>query len=255
MIQRTGRQIIPGALLATADERHEQQYDEEENMRIQHAIAICAAVLLLAGGAAIAQEVLPFPEPPSASVAGKTLKDSNHQWRTAESHLPKDAPNIVIFMTDDAGFANPSTFGGPIHTPTLDRLAASGISYNAFHTTAMCSPTRAALLTGRNHHRVGAGQIAELIVGKVVTAKSGEKEFRFFYDPSNVLDGELTNGGWKGTGTYAITDNNQVCVSMAADKGRYRCLTAVRVGETVQKFNVEGKMTFVLLGFEPASGL
>ena len=100
-----------------------------------------------------------------------------------------------------------------------------------------------------------AGQIAELIVGKVVTAKSGEKEFRFFYDPSNVLDGELTNGGWKGSGAYAITDNNQVCVSMAADKGRYRCLTAVRVGETVQKFNVEGKMTFELLGFEPAAGL
>lgn len=100
-----------------------------------------------------------------------------------------------------------------------------------------------------------SGEIAELIVGKVVTAKSGEKEFRFFYDPSNVLEGELTNGGWKGTGTYAITDNNQVCVSMAADKGRYRCLTAVRVGETVQKFNVDGEMTFELLGFEPSSGL
>ena len=65
-------------------------------------------------------------------------------------------------MTDDAGFGNPSTFGGPINTPTMSRLAESGISYNAFHTTAMCSPTRAALLTGRNHHRVGAGQIAEL---------------------------------------------------------------------------------------------
>jgi arylsulfatase A-like enzyme len=55
-------------------------------------------------------------------------------------------------MTDDPGFANPATFGGPIRTPTLDRLAASGISYNAFHTTAQCSPTRAAMLTGRNHH-------------------------------------------------------------------------------------------------------
>lgn len=109
-----------------------------------------------------AQEILPFPEPPSASITGKTLADSKHQWRTAENHLPENAPNIVIFMTDDAGFANASTFGGPVNTPTMDRLAASGISYNAFHTTAMCSPTRAALLTGRNHHRVGAGQIAEL---------------------------------------------------------------------------------------------
>ncbi len=64
-------------------------------------------------------------------------------------------------MLDDAGFAHPDTFGGAIHTPTLTRLAKTGISYNAFHTTAMCSPTRASLLTGRNHHRVGNGQIAE----------------------------------------------------------------------------------------------
>lgn len=106
--------------------------------------------------------VLPFPEPTSASVAGKTLADSKHQWRQAEKHLPEDAPNIVIFMTDDAGFANSSTFGGPVNTPTLERLANTGISYNAFHTTAQCSATRASLLTGRNHHRVGAGQIAEL---------------------------------------------------------------------------------------------
>ncbi|WP_250434199.1 arylsulfatase [Hanstruepera flava] len=106
--------------------------------------------------------VLPFDEPASSSVTGKTLADSKHQWRQAENHLPADAPNIVIFMTDDAGFANPSAFGGPIHTPTMERLAETGISYNAFHTTAMCSPTRASLLTGRNHHRVAAGQIAEL---------------------------------------------------------------------------------------------
>ncbi len=123
--------------------------------------AACLAGLLCVATQLPAQEVLPFPEPPSASKAGKTLADSKHQWRTTESHLPADAPNIVIFMTDDAGFSNPETFGGPINMPTMDRLAKSGISYNAFHTTAMCSPTRAALLTGRNHHRVGAGQIAE----------------------------------------------------------------------------------------------
>jgi len=106
--------------------------------------------------------VLPFPEPPSASVAGKTLAESKHQWREAPRRLPEDAPNIVIFMSDDAGFSHPGTFGGPVNTPTLDRLVKTGITYNAFHTTAMCSPTRSALLTGRNHHRVGAGQIAEL---------------------------------------------------------------------------------------------
>ena len=102
---------------------------------------------------------------------------------------------------------------------------------------------------------LNSSQIAELIAGKVVTARSGDREFRFFYGTGNVLDGETTNGRWKGTGTYAITDNNQVCVSMAADKGRYRCLTAVRIGETVKKFNADGKMTFEILGAEPASGL
>ncbi|RHW77798.1 arylsulfatase [Colwellia sp. RSH04] len=106
-------------------------------------------------------QTLPFPEPKSASTVGNTLADSKHQWRSDTKHLPKDAPNIIIFMTDDAGFSNPETFGGPVHMPTLDRLANTGITYNSFHTTAMCSPTRASLLTGRNHHRVGAGQIAE----------------------------------------------------------------------------------------------
>jgi len=131
-------------------------------MKINTLLSTVVLVNLLCGWTQLsAQDVLPFAEPTSASVTGKTLKDSKHQWRQAERHLPKDAPNIVIFMTDDAGFANASTFGGPVHTPTLDRLANAGISYNAFHTTAQCSATRASLLTGRNHHRVGAGQIAE----------------------------------------------------------------------------------------------
>jgi len=121
-----------------------------------------AVVLMYAPGTAGAQEILPFPTPPSASVAGRTLQESTHKWRTEPQHLPEDAPNIVIFMTDDAGFSNPECFGGPVHMPTMDKLAKEGISYNAFHTTAMCSPTRAALMTGRNHHRVGYGTIAEL---------------------------------------------------------------------------------------------
>jgi len=92
---------------------------------------------------------------------GPTMQQSIHKWREQPRHLPKDAPNILIIMLDDAGFGQPSTFGGEIETPTLSRLADDGISYNAFHTTAMCSPTRAALMTGRNHNRVGFGQIAE----------------------------------------------------------------------------------------------
>ena len=104
---------------------------------------------------------LPFPKPPSASSAGRTLADSEHQWRKAPRRLAEDAPHIVVFMTDDAGFANPECFGGPIRMPTMARLLGQGVAYNRFHTTAMCSPTRASLLTGRNHHAVGFGQIAE----------------------------------------------------------------------------------------------
>lgn len=103
--------------------------------------------------------------------------------------------------------------------------------------------------------RLEADQIAELLIGKVVRATAGEQTFRFFYEPNNVLHGELVNGRWSGTGAFAITDANQVCVSMAADKGRYRCLTSVRVGETVQKFDANGEMTFELIGFESATGL
>jgi arylsulfatase A-like enzyme len=72
---------------------------------------------------------------------------------------PAGAPNILFVLIDDAGPGNPSTFGGPIRTPTYDRTAAQGLRYNRFHVTAMCSPTRAALLTGRNHHVVDMGGI------------------------------------------------------------------------------------------------
>lgn len=108
--------------------------------------------------------VLPFPPVPSASVAGPTLQESKHQRRVEKSHLPADAPNILIIMLDDVGFGHPEAFGGPIRTPTLSRIATEGISYNAFHTTSICSPTRASLLTGRNHQRVGSGTIAERAV-------------------------------------------------------------------------------------------
>jgi arylsulfatase A-like enzyme len=110
----------------------------------------------------LAQEVLPFPSKPPGSTAGLTIQESIYGPLPAVSHLPKDAPNIIIVLIDDVGPGQTDTYGGEIHTPTLSRIANEGISYNRFHTTAMCSPTRAALLTGRNHQRVGAGQIAEL---------------------------------------------------------------------------------------------
>ncbi|WP_234660270.1 arylsulfatase [Agromyces marinus] len=105
---------------------------------------------------------LPFAPPPSGSVAGRTMQESTYSPNPPPRHLPQDAPNVLVVLIDDAGPALPSTFGGAVSTPTLDRLRAGGIGYNRFHTTAMCSPTRASLLTGRNHHRVGNGQIAEL---------------------------------------------------------------------------------------------
>lgn len=108
--------------------------------------------------------VLPFPPTQSASTAGTTLRESIHRRREEKSRSPKDAPNILIVLLDDLGFGLPDTYGGPIHTPTLTRVANDGISYNRFHTTAICSPTRAALLTGRNHQRVGNGTIAERAV-------------------------------------------------------------------------------------------
>ncbi len=108
--------------------------------------------------------VLPFPPKASTSIAGPTLQESKLVPFPAENRLPKGAPNILIILLDDVGFGLPDTFGGPVHTPTFTRLAKEGISYNSFHTTSICSPTRAALLTGRNHQRVGSGTIAERAV-------------------------------------------------------------------------------------------
>ena len=84
----------------------------------------------------------------------------------AAATAPQGAPNVLVIMTDDVGFAAASTFGGGIPTPNLDRLAAGGLIYNNFHTTGICSPTRAALLTGRNHHAVGFGTVADLARGE-----------------------------------------------------------------------------------------
>ncbi len=86
------------------------------------------------------------------------------KWPDEPSRLPADAPNILIVLVDDVGFGVSETFGGEVHTPTLTRLAEEGIRYNRFHTTSICSPTRASLLTGRNHTRVGSGTIAERAV-------------------------------------------------------------------------------------------
>ena len=102
----------------------------------------------------VSAESLPFPPTPSASTAGRTMQESVYKRRVEPRRLPEDAPNILIVLIDDAGPGLPTTFGGEVDTPTMDRIVREGIAYNRFHTTAMCSPTRASLLTGRNHHRV-----------------------------------------------------------------------------------------------------
>ena len=129
------------------------------SQRIPHALA--AVTLGLQASLAVAQTSLPFPPTPSASIVGRTLAESKHQWRQPAAHLRADAPNVLIIMLDDAGFAQSDTVGGEIHTPTFQRIADTGIRYNAFHTTAISSATRAALLTGRNHHHVESGTITE----------------------------------------------------------------------------------------------
>jgi len=111
-----------------------------------------------------AQDVLPRPEPPFKGHIGRTAKDSTPDF-PKEVQPPKNAPNILLILTDDVGFGASSTFGGPISTPTFDRIAQAGLRYTNFHTTALCSPTRAALITGRNHHSVQTGVITEFGTG------------------------------------------------------------------------------------------
>ena len=111
-----------------------------------------------------AQEVLPRPDQTFKGTIGRTGKESKPDFPKPIA-APQGAPNILVILTDDVGFGASSTFGGPIPTPTMDRLAKNGLRYNQFHTTALCSPTRAALLSGRNHHSANTGVIMELGTG------------------------------------------------------------------------------------------
>ncbi len=107
---------------------------------------------------------LPAPDPAFQGVIKHEALESKPSW-APRVVPPKGAPNILLIITDDAGFGVPSTFGGIIPTPTMDRLAANGLRYNNIHSTALCSPTRAALITGRNHHSAGFGVIGEQSTG------------------------------------------------------------------------------------------
>ncbi len=127
--------------------------------------ATATAALALFAGAALAQDnVLPKPQAPFAGKIGPTRESSTPSW-PEQPKAPKGAPNIILILLDDVGFGASSTFGGPAATPNIDALAAHGVRYNDFNTTAISSPTRAALLTGRNHHEVGFGNLTDLAAG------------------------------------------------------------------------------------------
>src|SRR3974377_1549947 len=140
-----------------------------------------AALLALGGVTAFAQRIpgargaggatttirgaqLPPPPPKFGGKIGRTTTHSRPS-RPPRVEPPKGAPNILLIMTDDAGYGVASTFGGVIPTPALDRIAHDGLRYTNFNSTALCSPTRAALITGRNHHSVGFGVISEIATG------------------------------------------------------------------------------------------
>jgi arylsulfatase A-like enzyme len=112
------------------------------------------------------RSVLPIPSRPRTGLVTFDAKDPDTSFPPIEQlRPPKGAPNVLVILLDDVGFGASSAFGGPCHTPNAERLAAGGLKYNRFHTTALCSPTRQALLTGRNHHSVGMGGITEIASG------------------------------------------------------------------------------------------
>ena len=145
------------------------------------AIALCAAVFTLPSSFCLAQQVtgelgspnatttidgkqLPPPDPKFGGVIREKASESTPWW-PPRIVPPKGAPNVLLIMTDDEGFGAPSTFGGVIETPALERIAKSGLRYTQFHSTSLCSPTRAALITGRNHHVAGFGVVGEAATG------------------------------------------------------------------------------------------
>src|SRR5215469_2815712 len=143
---------------------------------------LVAAIAAIAIGAAVAQaqaldrRALPIPDPSYPPITQLDARNATPPPRF-EVKPPAGAPNVLIILIDDMGFGQPSTFGGPINMPTLDRLAQGGLRYNEFHVTALCSPTRAALLTGRNHHVANTGAVMD-----VATAFPGNTRVR----PNNV---------------------------------------------------------------------
>jgi len=150
-------------------------------MRELPKVIFCLFGTLAAGGMATAQQVtgvlgspsatttldgkqLPPPDPKFGGVINERASESK-QWWAPRVVPPKGAPNVLLIMTDDSGFGAPGTFGGVVPTPAMDRIAQAGLRYTNFHSTSLCSPSRAALITGRNHHVAGFGVVGEIATG------------------------------------------------------------------------------------------
>ena len=141
-------------------------------MTISRCMFAAAGLLTLSCISALAQQITGVPGSPEATTTitgkqvpppdpkfGGVIKEKASEstpWWPPRVVPPKGAPNVLLIMTDDQGFGAPSTFGGVIPTPSMDRIANSGLRYTNFHSTSLCSPTRAAIITGRNHHSVGS---------------------------------------------------------------------------------------------------
>src|SRR6267143_5767188 len=134
----------------------------KKNSPVIHLLVVTSSLLPLSlASQQIDRTVLPVPEPQPPTVTELDARNAKAPPRF-EVKAPNEAPNVVVVLLDDIGFGQSSAFGGPCKMPTAEKLAAAGLRYNGFHTTALCSPTRTALLTGRNHHVNNAGAIMEL---------------------------------------------------------------------------------------------
>lgn len=158
------------------------------------ASAMAATLLFGFSSGALAQEKkIPRQQPPFTGKINKTLEGSQPQWPQAV-HAPAGAPNVLLVLVDDAGFGNPSAFGGGIATPNLEKLAGQGLRFNRFHVTALCSPSRAALLSGRNQHAIGFGSIAE--------APGGFPGYNAHWPSSAASIGKILNGNGYATACF-----------------------------------------------------
>jgi arylsulfatase A-like enzyme len=195
-------------------------------MKARHVFRLAASIVIVIScvGLAAAQQItgvpgspsstttlqgsqLPAPPPAFGGVIKESAKDSTPWW-PPRIVPPKGAPNILLIMTDDQGYGVSSTFGGVVPTPSLDRIAKEGLRYTQFHSTALCSPTRAALITGRNHHSVGAGVIGEL--------STGYPGYDSIIGPQNATIGTILRDNGFATSWFGKNHNTPVYTYSAA---------------------------------------